>query len=354
MLLLVSFLSLSFCTQPLASKTTDDLQQVIVGVEELSLDHPFDQLKFRNCTPVSPGVFFRTFDDGKTVDGTYRKRACYYNSSLFADGEESAATKTKIFGLDRSTVKNYLGVVFFGIWSYGATNQKIHQVEVPVREVKNGAMFSDTDGKLKPRIIWKTGYEEQDPDSEDDGKKYTYKPCKGRHTEGVFIDYVKSYQKALWKYFLYASQSTAQKQNAKLDMMGFKFVSSNDACDSCYQSLHELQMEHREQLSDLVPISGGKPVSFVITVEASTFYHPQNDKHYGSSLFFYPARIKPLLRLGRANEEGHECCVVTTGAIDDEEDVKHDEGLLSLEEFDQPRFIFIKIDDGKQVKVKLS
>ena len=72
-------------------------------------------------------------------------------------------------------------------------------------------------------------------------KKYSYTPCSCKHTETVFIEYVKLKQKALWNYFMHASETCKSKENAKLDLMGFKLISSNDACDSCYNDLYELQ-----------------------------------------------------------------------------------------------------------------
>ena len=195
-------------------------------------------------------------------------------------------------------------------------------------------------------------------------KKYKLLPCKGSHTEAVFIQYVKSAQKVLWAYFMEESSSVTATDK-KLDMIGFKLFSSNDACDECYESLHKLQMECREELKDFQFISGkdasdkDRPVPFLITFEASTFYHPertnfygsQKANTYGSSLFFYPKAIKPLIRLSKESSTGYDCCASPSGARG-EEDIEHSPEL-ALKEFNQPTFILIRVNDGKKVKIKL-
>lgn len=352
-----------------ADKVTDVAEaEIVAGVEELGIDDSSSRLALKYHNP-SDGTFFRTFDYGDTVGGSYSQGAKYYDSDLFSEvGKESAHTKTKIFSLDRSSVKNYLGAIFFGIWSYTNTagdGETIKQIEVPVREVVGGKMFTTEGGKkYKPRIIWKTGHIDEPLQADADGKKYKLLPCKGSHTEAVFIQYVKSAQKVLWAYFMEESSSVTAADK-KLDMIGFKLFSSNDACDECYESLHKLQMECREELKDFQFISGkdasdkDRPVPFLITFEASTFYHPertnfygsQKANTYGSSLFFYPKVIKPLIRLSKESSTGYDCYASPSGARG-EEDIEHSPEL-ALKEFNQPTFILIRVNDGKEVKVKL-
>lgn len=346
-----------------------DVAEIVAGVEELGIDDPSSRLALKLHNP-SDGTFFRTFDCGDTVGGSYSKGAKYYDSDLFSGGgKESPHTKTKIFGLDRTAVKNYLGAIFFGIWSYTNTagdGETIKQIEVPVRRVGNGKMFTSTG--YKSRIIWKTQRDKIEDEIEEDAdgskRAYTYVNCDGRHTEKVFLDYIKLNQKALWDYFMHQSSSITA-EDKKLDIIGFKLFSSNDACDSCYESLRQLQIECREELKDFKFISGkdtsgrDRPVPFVITFEASTFYHPelvnfsgdQKANIFGSSLFFYPKVIKPLIRLDKESGTGYDCYASSSGARG-EEDIEHSPEL-ALNEFHQPTFILIRINNGKEVKVKL-
>lgn len=358
-IILTSFIlsNIFFSFQSIAAVKTSvsDEDNIITGIEELGIDSS-PKLKLVSYNP-SEGTFFRTLDEAETISGVYQKDAQYYDSSLFAKtGKASGKTKAKIFGLDRTNVKNYLGAVFFGIWSFtGTTGEKIEEIEIPVRYVENGMMFtiSESEGtrSYKPRMIWKTGHGAQASETDaNDGHRYKYVPCNGIHTETYFIKYVKLHQKALWNHFIDASLKITATDK-KLDMVGFKLFSSNDACDGCYQSLYELQMNHAEQLSELPSMVGDRPIPFAITFEASTFYHPHNDKIFGSSLFFYPRIIKPLIRLHRENSAGYDCYTQSFGAIS-EEDIEHND-LFELKEFDQPTFILIKINDGANVRVKL-
>lgn len=341
-----------------------------VLMEEVSIckTSPFDKIEPKEQLP-EPGHFFRTSDSAETIDGIYTRTALYYDQSLFSDSKESTVTKQKIMGLDRTKAKNYLAAFFFGVWSYGPENTTIQEIEVPIREIMRSessetddesdeAMYTLKDGgkhSYGPRKIWKTQHEPRENDN-DDGKIYSYTPCKGQHTETVFIEYVKSKQAALWNYFMHASETCEVKQNAKLDLMGFKLISSNDACDSCYKDLYELQKNYRNCLKSLKSTTTRKtPVPFVITFEADTFYHPQNDKHYGSSLFFYPARIKPLLKLASKNEDDSHQCTLVYGAEarEDEEEIKHSNSV-TLKEYEQPQFVLMRVNSGAAVKVKLN
>ena len=349
---ILSSVFFSFQSIAAAKTSVPDEADITAGIEELGIDSS-SKLRLVSHNPTE-GTFFRTLDEAETVSGVYQKDAKYYDISLFSKtGKTSGITKTKIFGLDRTTVKNYLGAVFFGIWSFsGTTGENIEEIEIPVRYAENGVMFT-SEGTLsyKPRIIWKTGHVAQPSETDTNGYRYKYVPCNGIHTETDFIKYVKLHQKALWNYFIHASLKVTAADK-KLDVIGFKFFSSNDACDGCYESLYELQMKHNEQLSELSLVGSERSIPFVITFEASTFYHPHNDKIFGSSLFFYPRVIKPLIRLHKENTAGYDCYTRSFGAINEEE-IEHN-NQLELEEFDQPTFILIRVNDGANIRVKLS
>jgi hypothetical protein len=313
---------------------------------------------------IEPGFFYRVFDDEEgqlQIRGVYAKKANYYNQELFSNTQDM---KSFVFTQDTSVYKNFLGVVFFGIWSFqeeDKENKTIEMVEIPVRKVNENAMFYKTDAeqyKYYPRIIWRTGGGPEETKSES-ARRYSVVPCKSRHTEPVFSEFIRhtNNQTALWNYFLKKS-SAVQAEQKKLDVIGFKFYSSLDSCDGCFEALFDLHTNYETALSSLPP-SQFQPetrMPFLTLFHAKSFYHLQYDKVFGSSLYFYPINIKPLIRLSKKEDgvDSHNCYVHDTQAAGgiNTDVVNHFENI-KFKEMQKAQFIILKIDDAQEIKVTL-
>ena len=113
---------------------------------------------------LTPGFFYRQSASNikSNVEGVYARSVDYYGENLFADIPNSSI-KTHVFSQTiTSSVKNWMGVVFFGIWSYpkeeGGESVKI--IKIPVRTLNaSNRMTYMSDGKrmFKSRCIWRTG-----------------------------------------------------------------------------------------------------------------------------------------------------------------------------------------------------
>lgn len=312
---------------------------------------------------IKPGFFYRT-SDYKEATAVYAKQVLYYDEDLFNDTQHMQS-----FVDNKGTDDQYLGVVFFGVWSYPNEDLELNKnlkeiieaIEVPIRKVKNDQMFHKNDeNKLRyhSRVIWKTGY--QGRDIQEESHHYNIMPCRGAHTEVKFKMFIadSKNKKALWEYFFHESNNQIKHQNKKLDLVGFKFYSTNDACDVCFDELLQMQSNPDEILEDFLPknVQENRRIPFQILFHSKIFYHPKNDyeDESGSSLFFYPKEIKPLIRLyGYNSERGSYACRAISNGTTTEEEIYHQE-TVTFRENQQLNYIFLKRNQGESRKVTLT
>jgi hypothetical protein len=360
-ILIPFLLILSISQHAIAVKGKTDLTQ---AVADLDLDDGVQPLKpLEGIDPViQDGYFYRTFDKGDTFQGVYTKSVTYYTHELFKD---TVFMRDEVFKKDTSVYKNYFGVVFFGIWSFPEEGKEyIELVEVPVRKVVNDKMEAK---KSHPRLIWRTQC--GSPIQEDVlGRKYEVVPCNGfgnKHTEDSFLNFIKDpkNQQALWQYFLEKSKGITNEQR-KLDVLGFKCYSTNDACDECHENLVQLQHNHTTMLPHLPPegiptVTGNRNLPFLILFDSNTFYKPGNISYqkelsdiFGSSLHFYPKNIRPLLRLMKGIQGGEYECIGRAKGSKNDDEIQHQD-TIRFEELQQLNFICIRVNSGEKVKVSL-
>lgn len=353
-LLINSLFMFNFCYSSLDDELEDnDTPSQVKKLKDFSLVFPSPEIK--------DGVFYRHNGDqlNLSITAVYSKEVNYRDINL-SESEEYTTLVSKIEG--RGDAKNILNVIFFGVWTGKYEQQgkiikeKIY-IEVPLRELRDGSMYPN-ERTQNCRPFWKTGHGEKVKIKED-GKKLVILPCKGKHTEDEFLEFIKqtNTQEALWKYFLTVSNSdetikliTTKK---KLGLIGFKFYSSNDACDECYKKILNLQINYKTELRKLIPQgfekTQGQEIAFLNLFFANRFYHPQNDKQYGSSLFFYPVIIKSLRKLS-GNQGNYFDSYETQKAKKGEEEVNHLDKII-IKKLKQPRFIIIQINKGVGIQV---
>lgn len=312
---------------------------------------------------LNPGFFFRT-SDYKEMNGVYAKKAMYYSIDLFEKIDFMNA-----FIIKQTSREQYLGAVFFGVWRFPkdkkSTEENIDIIEVPLREVKDNEMFyKNQDQKVRPypRLLWETGKGQERTEKDTIGEStlfYKILPCKGKHTEERFKMFIKDEgnKKALWKYFLQASEAVPLK-NRKLDLVGFKFYSSLDSCDECFEKIYKLQANPEKVLMKLLPpeFLAQRRIPFQVLFNANSFYHPGQSGPAGASLYFYPRKIQPLISLGRYNgtTESYNCSALNRSVIN-EEAIDHQDEIKFIEN-QQLNYILFKIGDGagEDITLKVS
>ena len=313
---------------------------------------------------LTPGFFYRQSpaDLGADVEGVYAKSADYYSESLFADVPGSI--KTHVFSQTiTDTVKNWMGVVFFGVWSYPEEDdESVKKVQIPVRTLNASnhmTYLSDGKRKLGDRCIWKTGHGEKETKTIEE-KRFTHIPSKGDHTEEKFIEYItqKKTQEALWEYFLYQTEKDQVPVDRKLDCVGFTFYSTNDACDSCLKKLLTFK---NAGLSHFLPADVSVvslPLPFFITYESKIPYnasHPYETSFAdatvfrGSILFIPRPRLFRLTGAGKDDDGGFRKSHPKEYTA--EESIEHQE--IKFKEKQNPTYLILRIKDGDPVRVKV-
>lgn len=312
---------------------------------------------------ITPGFFYRQADADitKEVHGVYAKTATYYEESLFVDDTEGPSIKKHVFDQETTSgTKNWMGVVFFGIWSWPEEGKEdwIQTITIPVRGLNKDKLMTYMAGEkinFEYRCIWKTGSDDETPEDE----VFHHIPCEGKHTETKFIEYIKikETQKALWAYFIHETEQSVPKEK-KLECIGFTIYSTNDACDSCLERLLKLK---RAGLPHLVPDgieTVCSPLPFYITYESKQFYHPELYSYdnfaynggYSASLLFIPR--PSLFRLAAAKEDG-KGGDYEVRAKDELDIIKHQEEIEFYER-DNPTYLILKINKGDEVRVKVA
>lgn len=334
-------------------------QESLASVDELS-----EQIKKAkiSATPVSqtvqPGFFYRHLEanPSRPVQGVYAKDTTYYGLNVSGYTADTQ-TKDHVFSQDGS---NWMGAVFWGVWSYAeGDDTKIEVVSIPVRQTESGNMTykKKKSRYYRPRCIWKTGHGSITVDN-DDGNRFAHIPAKGKHTEEPFIDYMEmeETQKALWQYFLHESKKRVKSAERTLDCVGFNIYSTLDACDRC---LRRLLTFKTGGLPHLVPddVSTLGVLPMIITYESKTPYKLGLSSHagrfsdntvYSASMIFLPP--PRLMRLGAydVEEETHD----SARKGGDEEIIRH-QAVVDFEEKEEPSFIILKMDGGKDVPVRV-
>ena len=362
----LSFLLLIFNYYPISKAAevgaiADDLAVVAITPKPIPKD-----------SKITPGFFYRqeAADIEADVDGVYAQEATYYGESLFVDDTEAPSIKEHVFS-QSTDVNNWMGVVFFGVWSWpeeggdeGTPRRK--PISIPVRGLTEDKhmTYLNVEGqrRLSYRCIWKTGHSAEETKTIG-GKKFRHIPGKGVHTETKFIEYIgqEETQKALWTYFLYETdKEEVPSATRKLECIGFTIYSTLDACDSCLRNLLELK---QRGLPHLVPAdikTVCSPLPFYITYESKGPYrpfHPYETSFADASVFrgsiiFVPVPRPRLFRLAEADED-HEGDYHEALAKDEFDEIKHQDEI-KFEEKEDPPYLILKINKGDPVRVKVA
>ena len=293
--------------------------------------------------------------------GVYAKSVKYCGDRSITKGKVFEAIRDHVFA-QKQEKTNYLGVCFFGIWSYRRKGKIMcRAVQVPVKTCNE---FESDEFSC----VWETGHTIDEIMTVDKEKrKFKHVPCKGDHTEERAISFLldQQTQKSLWINFLkQTKQRTKVPEKRVLDCIGFHFFSKLDACDQCLRKLVDFQSKGMDFCPPRMPSDSHGPyqpyevdtlcdrVPFVITFASSQLYHPEllnykdlrDNSVHSASLLFTPHPY--LLRLsGKRGKRDHSPHGYRVELVIEHQDSVH---LDEKEEFD---FVVLMVNDGTPVKI---
>jgi len=173
---------------------------------------------------IKPGFFYRVQSIAKAdgnpnqVIGVYAKSVKYCGDRSITKGKVFEAIRDYVFAQKRE--KNYLGVCFFGIWSYLRKGKNMcRAVQVPVKNCnKESDVFACR--------IWKTGHTPDEVIIDEEKRKFEHVSCKGDHTEERAINFLlnRQTQNELWTNFLEQTKQRTkipQKKDFRLYWISF-------------------------------------------------------------------------------------------------------------------------------------